>query len=89
MIHSGDFLGRIMARLHDLPTEQWADITVLPGRRVARKLADALAGIVPPGTWLPLHDVGGVVRRGATRFHPEQIELLVELQQVAESMRAT
>ena len=54
MIHSADFLGRIMGRLHSLPTDQWADITVLlPGRRAARKLADALAGTVEPGTWLP------------------------------------
>lgn len=90
MIHSGDFLGRIMARLHDLPTEQWADITVLlPGRRAARKLADALAGTVPPGTWLPrfttLGEWSAEVQRVST---PSKLELLVELQQVAESMRA-
>ena len=60
-----------------------------PGRRAARKLADALAGTVPPGTWLPrfttLGEWSAEVQRVST---PSKLELLVELQQVAESMRA-
>ena len=91
MIQSGDFLGRIMARLHDLPRESWADLTILlPGRRAARKTADALAGTVPPGTWLPRFTTLGEWSAEQQRVStPNKLELLVELQQVAESMRTT
>ena len=89
MIHSADFLGRIMGRLHSLPTDQWADITVLlPGRRAARKLADALAGTVEPGTWLPRFTTLGEWSAEQQRVStPGKVELLVELQQVAEGLR--
>ena len=42
MIHEGDFLGGIIARLRQRPTEEWQHLTLLlPGRRAARKLAEA------------------------------------------------
>ena len=89
MIHEGDFLGGIIARLRQRPTDEWQHLTLLlPGRRAARKLADALAKETAPGTWLPrfttLGEWSGEQLRLTT---PSKLELLVELQQVAEANR--
>ena len=89
MIHEGDFLGGIIARLRQRPTDEWQHLTLLlPGRRAARKLADALAKETAPGTWLPrfttLGEWSGEQLRLTT---PSKLELLVELRQVAEANR--
>ena len=91
MIHDSDFLGLLMARLHTIPKEKWSTITVLlPGRRAARKLADAMAKTAPTGTWLPRFSTLGEWSAEQLRvMTPGKLELLVELQHVAESMRNT
>ena len=91
MIHDSDFLGHIMARLHTLPNESWSSITVLlPGRRASRKLADAMAKTAPTGTWLPrFSTLGEWSAEQLQLMTPGKLELLVELQHVAESMRNT
>ena len=91
MIDASDFLGHIASALHDRPRTEWSRITVLlPGRRAARKLADHLAQSAPVGTWLPRFTTLGewaAEQRGI--LVPSKLELLVELQQVAESLRGT
>ena len=90
MIHEGDFLGRIIARLHDLPTETNGG----HHRAAARTPCRAQAGRCPrrhrpPGTWLPRFTTLG--EWSGEQLHlstPSKLELLVELQQVAEAMRA-
>ena len=91
MINGSDFLGRLMARLEGIPSEQWSGITVLlPGRRASRKLADAMAKTAPPGTWLPrFSTLGEWSAEQLGLFTPGKLELLVELQDVAESLRST
>lgn len=91
MIEASDFLGRIAFAIQDRPRSEWDRLTVLlPGRRAARKLADHLAHAAPPGTWLPRFTTLGewaAEQRGV--LVPSKLELLVELQQVAESLRGT
>jgi len=91
MIDEGDFLGGLMARIRKRPTAEWSSLTVLlPGRRAARKMADALARDTPPGTWLPRFTTLGEWAGEQLGFTcPPKLELLVELQQVAEASRAT
>ena len=89
MIHEDDFLGGLMIRVRKMPKEEWSNLTILlPSRRAARKLADALKIDTPPGTWLPrfttLGEWSGEQLRVTT---PSRLEQLVELQQVAESNR--
>lgn len=89
MIHPADFLGRIAERLQSIPRQEWAKVTVLlPGRRAGRKLADALAQGNAPGTWLPrFMTLGEWCAEQRGRSTPGKLELLVELQHVAEAQR--
>ena len=91
MIDGGDFLGGLMARIRERPSAEWSSLTVLlPGRRAARKMADALARDTPPGTWLPrFTTLGEWAGEQLGLTCPPKLELLVELQQVAEASRAT
>lgn len=89
MIREGDFLHRIIERLREHPVDRWGDITILlPGRRAGRKLTEALKPELPAGSWLPHITTLGEWSSARLGLHvPGKIELLVELQQVAESLR--
>lgn len=90
MIRKGDFLDDIQNRLRGIPSEQWGDITILlPGRRPGRMLAEALAQEAGQGHWLPHISTLGEWSGAQLGLHvPGKLELLVELQQVAEKMRS-
>ena len=89
MIGSGDFLHRILELLRSEPQDSWGDITILlPGRRAGRKLKEALKPEVPRGCWLPqITTLGEWSSERLGLQVPGKIELLVELQQVAEGLR--
>lgn len=89
MIRAGDFLHRILERLAACPTSTWGDITILlPGRRAGRKLTEALKQPEHAGLWLPHITTLGEWSAERLGLHvPGKVELLVELQQVAESLR--
>jgi len=89
MIQEGDFLSGLMARVRERPVAEWSTLAVLlPGRRAARKMADALAKESSPGTWLPrFTTLGDWCCELLGRTSPTKLELLMELQQVAESHR--
>lgn len=88
-MHSGDFLEGIMERLRQNPPATWGDLTILlPGRRPGRMLAEALAREAGQGQWLPHITTLGEWSGLQLGLHvPGKVELLVELQQVAEGMR--
>lgn len=89
MIQSGDFLDHIVERLKAVEPSHWGDITILlPGRRAGRKLTEALTREAAPGHWLPHITTLGEWSADQLSVHvPNKVELLVELQQVAEGMR--
>ena len=89
MIRSGDFLDRIVAKLNALDKHSWGDITILlPGRRAGRKLQEALVKEAGPGHWLPhITTLGEWSAEQLGLTVPNKMELLVELQHVAEGMR--
>ena len=89
MIKGGDFLDRIIQRLKEIDGDQWGDITILlPGRRAGRKLTEALTHEAPQGHWLPRISTMGEWSSDQLGLHtPGKVELLVELQEVAEGMR--
>ena len=89
MIRSGDFLDRIVAKLSGLDKDTWGEITILlPGRRAGRKLQEALIQEAGPGKWLPhISTLGEWSAEQLGLTVPNKMELLVELQHVAEGMR--
>ena len=89
MIRSGDFLDRIVTKLSALEKQAWGDITILlPGRRAGRKLQEALVQEAGPGHWLPhITTLGEWSAEQLGLTVPSKMELLVELQHVAEGMR--
>lgn len=89
MIREGDFLHRIIERLRQETFSDWGNITILlPGRRAGRKLTEALKSEMPPGHWLPHITTLGEWSSAQLGLHvPGKVELLVELQEVAENLR--
>jgi len=89
MIREGDFLHRILERLQQMEPAQWRDVTILlPGRRAGRKLTEALKQPQYAGHWLPHITTLGEWSADQLGLHvPGKVELLVELQQVAEGLR--
>ena len=89
MIRSGDFLDRIVTKLSGLDKDTWGEITILlPGRRAGRKLQEALIQEAGPGKWLPhISTLGEWSAEQLGLTVPNKMELLVELQHVAEGMR--
>lgn len=89
MIREGDFLDHIIRRLREVDGRQWESITILlPGRRAGRKLTEALTHEAPPGHWLPRISTMGEWSSDQLGLNtPGKVELLVELQEVAEGMR--